>query len=79
LVGDVTYIAAEEGWLFLAVVTDQFSRRMVGWSVQPDMRLDLVIDALEMAWFQRRPDRKAELIFHGDRGSSTPATTLVRC
>jgi len=51
----------------------------VGWSVQPDMRLDLVIDALEMAWSQRRPDRKAELIFHGDRESSTPATTLVRC
>jgi putative transposase len=68
-VGDLTYIATEEGWLFLAVVIDLFSRRVVGWSMQPDMRRDLVIDALEMAWFQRRPDRKAELIFHSDRGS----------
>jgi putative transposase len=68
-VGDLTYIATEEGWLFLAVVIDLFSRRVVGWSMQPDMRRDLVIDALEMAWFQRRPDREAELIFHSDRGS----------
>jgi transposase InsO family protein len=68
-VGDLTYIVTEEGWLFLAVVIDLFSRRVVGWSMQPDMRRDLVIDALEMAWLQRRTDRKAELIFHSDRGS----------
>jgi putative transposase len=55
-VGDMTYIATEEGWLFLAVVMDLFSRRVVGWSMQPDMRRDLVIDALEMAWFRRCPD-----------------------
>jgi len=67
--GDITYIATEEGWLFLAVVIDLFSRRVVGWSMQPDMRRNLVIDALEMAWFQRRPGRKAGLIFHSDRGS----------
>ena len=67
--GDITYIPTEEGWLFLAVVIDLFSRRVVGWSMQPDMRRDLVIDALEMAWFQRRPDPAAELIFHSDRGS----------
>jgi transposase InsO family protein len=47
--GDITYIQTEEGWLFLAVVIDLFSRRVVGWSLQPDMRRDLVIDALEMA------------------------------
>ena len=68
-VGDLTYIATEEGWLFLAVVIDLFSRRVVGWAMQPDIRRDLVIDALEMAWFQRRPDREAGLIFHSDRGS----------
>jgi putative transposase len=67
--GDITYIATEEGWLFLAVVIDLFSRRVVGWSMQPDMRRELVIDALEMAWFRRSPDRKAGLIFHSDRGS----------
>jgi transposase InsO family protein len=67
--GDITYIATDEGWLFLAVVIDLFSRKVVGWSMQPDMRRDLVIDALEMAWFQRSPDSKARLIFHSDRGS----------
>jgi putative transposase len=40
--GDITYIATEEGWLFLAVVIDLFSRRVVGWSMQPDMRRNLV-------------------------------------
>jgi transposase InsO family protein len=50
--GDITYIATEKGWLFLAVVIDLFSRRVVGWSMQPDMRHNLVIDALEMAWFR---------------------------
>jgi putative transposase len=67
--GDVTYIATEEGWLYLAVVIDLFSRQVVGWSMRPDMRCSLVIDALEMAWYQRRPDKKAGLIFHSDRGS----------
>jgi putative transposase len=67
--GDITYIQTGEGWLFLAVVIDLFSRRVVGWSLQPDMRRELVIDALEMAWFQRSPNRNSELIFHSDRGS----------
>lgn len=67
--GDITYIPTEEGWLFLAVVVDLFSRRVVGWSMQTDMRRSLAIDALEMAWFQRRPDSTAGLIFHSDRGS----------
>jgi putative transposase len=68
-VGDVTYIASAEGWLFLAVVIDLFSRKVVGWSMRPDMQRKLVIDALEMAWFQRNPGQKTELIFHSDRGS----------
>jgi transposase InsO family protein len=55
--------------LFLVVVIDLFSRRVVGWSMQPDMRRNLVIDALEMAWFYRRPDENNKLIFHSDRGS----------
>jgi putative transposase len=67
--GDLTYIATDEGWLFLAVVIDLFSRRVVGWSMQTDMRSSLVIDALEMAWYHRRPDLAAGLIFHSDRGS----------
>ena len=67
--GDVTYIPTEEGWLYLAVVMDLFSRRIVGWSMRDDMRSEIVIDALEMAWFQRSPGKDAELIFHSDRGS----------
>jgi transposase InsO family protein len=68
-VGDLTYIATEEGWLFLAVVIDLFSRKVVGWSMRPDMQRNLVIDALEMAWLGRNPGKKAGLIFHSDRGS----------
>jgi len=68
-VGDLTYIATDEGWLFLAVVIDLFSRKVVGWSMRPDMQRNLVIDALEMAWFKRNPGKKTELIFHSDRGS----------
>jgi putative transposase len=67
--GDMTYIPTEEGWLFLAVVLDLFSRRIVGWSLRQDMRSELVVDALRMAWLQRSPNRKTELIFHSDRGS----------
>lgn len=66
--GDITYIATDQGWLFLAVVVDLFSRKVVGWSLQPHMQRSLVIDALEMAWQQRRPP-KGELLFHSDRGS----------
>jgi putative transposase len=67
--GDITCIPTDEGWLFLAVVIDLFSRRVVGWSMQPEMRVNLVIDALEMAWLRRSPDKTAGRIFHSDRGS----------
>jgi len=66
--GDITYVATEEGWLFLAVVIDLFSRKVVGWSMRPDMHRSLVIDASEMGVFQRRPPGGG-LIFHSDRGS----------
>jgi len=49
-------------------VIDLFSRKVVGWSMRPDLHRSLVIDALDMGLFQRRP-RKGELIFHCDRGS----------
>lgn len=68
-VGDITYIATGEGWLFLAVVIDLFSRQVVGWSLRPDMTRSIVIDALRMAWFKRHPDKSGGLIFHSDRGS----------
>ncbi|MFZ3117124.1 MAG: IS3 family transposase [Variovorax sp.] len=67
--GDITYIATDEGWLFLAVVIDLFSRQVVGWSLREDMTREIVIDALRMAWFKRHPGKQAGLIFHSDRGS----------
>ena len=66
-VGDITYIPTDEGWLFLAVVMDLFNRRIVGWSLREDMRREIAINALRMAWFGRSPG-KADLIFHSDRG-----------
>ena len=75
--GDITYIGTDEGWLFLAVVIDLFSRRVVGWSLQPQMQRSLVIDALEMAWQQRRP-AKGELLFHSDRGSQYASEDFTR-
>lgn len=65
--GDITYIATDEGWLYLAAVMDLFSRQVVGWSMQPHMHSSLVTDALKMAWFRRHPE--PGLIFHSDRGS----------
>jgi putative transposase len=64
---DITYVATDEGWLYLAVVIDLFSRQVVGWSMKPHMKTELVTDALRMAWFRRHPE--AGLIFHSDRGS----------
>ena len=65
--GDITYIATDEGWLYLAAVLDLHSRQVVGWSLQAYMQTSLVKDALLMACFRRRP--AAGLIFHSDRGS----------
>lgn len=64
---DITYVATDEGWLYLAVILDLFNREVVGWSMKPHMRQDLVVDALRMAWFRRRP--APGLIMHSDRGS----------
>lgn len=67
----ITYIATDEGWLFLAVVIDLFNRQVVGWSLRDDMTSSIVVDALRMAWFRRHPSRQTGLIFffHSDRGS----------
>jgi transposase InsO family protein len=66
-VGDITYVWTREGWLYLAVVIDLYSRKVVGWSMSSRMKAQLVIDALRMAIWQRQP--KAGLIVHTDRGS----------
>lgn len=66
-VTDITYIRTYEGWLYLAVVLDLFSRQVVGWSMQPRMCSDLAIDALLMAVWRRKP--KQEVMIHSDQGS----------
>ncbi len=66
-VGDITYIWTQEGWLYLAIVIDLFSRKVVGWSMSSRMKAQLVCDALRMAIWQRQP--QAGLIVHSDRGS----------
>ncbi len=66
-VADITYIWTSEGWLYLAVVIDLFSRLVVGWSLAPRMQASLVINAMTMAIGSRRPG--VGLIHHSDRGS----------
>lgn len=64
---DITYIHTQEGWLYLAVVIDLFSRKVVGWNMSSRMTANLVCDALRMAIWQRKP--APGLIVHSDRGS----------
>lgn len=66
-VGDITYIWTQEGWMYLAVVIDLYSRLVIGWSMQATMTRDLVCDALMMALWRR--GFPSGVIFHSDRGS----------
>jgi putative transposase len=74
--GDITYIATDEGRLFLATVIDLFSRQVIGWSLRQDMTRDIAIDALRMARFKRHPSKQAGLILHSDRGSQYASKDL---
>jgi putative transposase len=67
-VGDITYIPTQQGWLYLAIIVDLFSRRVVGWSMADHMRTDLVLTALDSALGQRIASPSG-LVFHSDRGS----------
>ena len=66
-VTDITYIRTYEGWLYLAVVIDLFSRQVVGWSMQSRLHADLVLKALLMAVWRRKP--KSEVVVHSDQGT----------
>jgi putative transposase len=66
-VADITYLRTWQGWLYLVAVQDLYSRRIVGWSMADHMRTELVVDALQMALAQRRPE--PGLIWHSDQGS----------
>ncbi|WP_439253961.1 IS3 family transposase [Pseudomonas monteilii] len=66
-VTDITYIRTYEGWLYLAVVLDLFSRQVIGWSMKPRMCSDLAIDAMLMAVWRRKPQQ--QVMIHSDQGS----------
>lgn len=66
-VGDVTYIATRAGWLYLAVLLDLYSRKVIGWAMSDKNNSELVSSALEMALLQRRP--KSKVLHHTDRGA----------
>ncbi|MFB6620668.1 IS3 family transposase [Streptomyces sp. NPDC056367] len=73
--GDITYIATDEGWLYLATVIDIASRRVVGWATADHLRTELVADALTAACRTRRP--ASPVIFHSDRGCQYTSSELA--
>lgn len=76
-VADITYVPTMAGFLYLAVVLDAFSRRIVGWAMADHLRTELVLDALEMALAQRRP---RDVIHHSDQGSQYTSLAFgARC
>jgi len=72
---DLTYIWTDEGWLYLSVVMDLFSRRIIGWNMSDNLKADGIADALRMALTRRKPE--AGLVHHSDRGVQY-ACTLYR-
>jgi len=65
-VADITYVKTDEGFLYLAFVLDAYSRKLVGWAMETHLRTELVVDALQMALWRRRPS--PGLIHHSDQG-----------
>jgi len=75
-VSDITYVWTQEGWLYLAVVLDLYSRKVVGWSMSSRMKAGLVCDALAMALWQRKPERG--LVVHSDRGVQYASSSYTK-
>jgi putative transposase len=65
-VSDITYIWTQEGWLYLSIVMDLYSRMIVGWSMSERLHADIIVDAINMAYNRRNPMPGA--LFHSDRG-----------
>ena len=70
-VSDITFIPTREGWLYLAVIIDLYSRAVIGWAMHKRMKTDLVIDALRMALMRRKV--RSSLLLHSDQGSQYAA------
>ena len=75
-VTDITYIRTYEGWLYLAVVLDLYSRAVIGWAMQPTMTTELALKALMMAVWRRKP--KHTVIIHSDQGSQFGSDDFTR-
>ena len=75
-VADITYVPTWEGFLYLAVVLDVWSRRIVGWAMAAHLRTELVLEALEMALRHRCPD---EVIHHSDHGCQYTSIAFGKC
>jgi transposase InsO family protein len=69
--GDITYLWTQEGWLYLAVMIDLYSRKVVGWALDSQLKTSLVLEALRMGYWRRKPAKG--LIHHSDRGSQYAA------
>lgn len=76
-VSDITYLRTWQGWLYLAVVLDAHSRRVIGWAIDEHMRADLVEDALKMA-ITLRGDLPSRVIFHADRGTQYASGQITK-
>jgi putative transposase len=75
-VTDVTYIRTWQGWLYLAAVMDLYARNIVGWSMKPTLARDLVLDALMMAVWRRRPQQR--VLVHSDQGTQFGSDDWLR-
>jgi putative transposase len=75
--GDVTYLRTGEGWMYLAIVMDLYSRRIVGWHIDNRMTTDLVKKAMMKAYNLRQPSKG--LVFHSDRGSQYTGRQYSTC
>jgi putative transposase len=75
-VTDITYIRTWQGWLYLAVVLDLYSRMVVGWSMKPTLAKEIVVDALMMAVWRRKP--KSKVLIHSDQGSQYGSDDWLR-
>ena len=74
-VSDITYIPTNEGWLYLCVILDLFSRKVISWKLSPSMSDDLIIETFRNAIRTRKPS--GELLFHSDRGSQYCSSKLL--
>jgi putative transposase len=74
-VTDITYIRSWQGWLYLAVVMDLYARKVVGWSMKPTLARELLLDALLMALWRRKP--KQRVLVHSDQGTQRGLDSIL--